>query len=350
MFRRHLWAIAAALSVVFASGGAWAVFKLAASGETMSEAASKFLDTFSGEQRAKVALAYDDKQRTDWHFIPKPDGAREGLRVRDMNPEQRKAAHELLKAALSEVGYSKATQIMGLEQLLHELEKSKGGKNVRDTERYFFTVYGKPASDSKWAFSVEGHHLSLNFVVDKGQVVSTTPAAFGANPAIVKSDNVPSIKKGTRVLAKEETLALDLVASLSDEQKKEAVIAQKPPGEVRAAGEAQAAHDAPKGIVAEKLTGQQRGILQSLIDEYGKSYPPDVAQKRLEAVKADGPAKTYFAWAGSSKEGEGRYYCIQGPSFQIEFVNVQPDSAGNPANHIHSVWRDLRGDFALPAK
>ena len=48
--------------------------------------------------------------------------------------------------------------------------------------------------------------------------------------------------------------------------------------------------------------------------------------------------------------GEGRYYCIQGPSFQIEFVNVQPDSAGNPANHIHSVWRDLRGDFAIPLK
>jgi hypothetical protein len=187
-------------------------------------------------------------------------------------------------------------------------------------------------------------------VVDKGQVVSTTPAAFGANPAIVKSDNVPSIKKGTRVLAKEETLAIELLNSLTEEQKKEAVIAQKPPSEVRAAGEAQAAKDSPKGIVAEKLTGPQRGILQSLIDEYAKSYPPDVAQQRLEVVKTDGPAKTYFAWAGSTKEGEGRYYCIQGPSFQIEFVNVQADSAGNPANHIHSVWRDLRGDFALPSK
>ncbi|MBI3465309.1 MAG: DUF3500 domain-containing protein, partial [Planctomycetes bacterium] len=29
----------------------------------------------------------------------------------------------------------------------------------------------------------------------------------------------------------------------------------------------------------------------------------------------------------------------------IEFVNTQPDSAGNPANHIHSVWRNMAGDF-----
>jgi hypothetical protein len=351
MSRSRLWAYTVGLAIVFAAGGAWSYFKLAASGETMAEAANKFLMSLTAEQRAKAAVGYDDKVRTDWHFIPKPDGAREGLRIRDMNAEQREAAHSLLKVALSEVGYSKATQIMGLEQLLDELEKSRGAKrNVRDTERYFFTVYGAPANDAKWGFSVEGHHLSLNFVMDKGQVVSTTPAAFGANPAIVKSDNVPSIKKGTRVLAKEETLAIELFNSLTDEQKKEAVIAEKAPGEVRAAGEAQAAKDSPKGITSDKLTGQQRGILQSLIEEYAKSYPTDVAQKRLEAAKDGGPGKTYFAWAGSTKEGEGRYYCIQGPSYQIEFVNVQPDSAGNPANHIHSVWRDLRGDFAIPAK
>jgi hypothetical protein len=350
MSRHRLIATVAALAVVLCAGGAWSYYKLAGSGETMSEAATKFLESLSGEQRGKAALTFDDKQRTDWHFIPKPDGAREGVRVRDMNEGQRKAAHTLLRAALSEVGYGKATQIMALEGLLHELEKAKGGKQIRDTERYFFTVYGTPGNEGKWGLSVEGHHLSLNFVVDKGKVVSSTPSAFAANPAIVKSETVPSIKKGMRVLAKEETLALELVASLTAEQKKEATIAEKPPGEVRAAGEAQPASEAPKGIVAEKLTGQQRGILQSLIDEYANNFPPDVAKDRLEAVKTDGPAKTYFAWAGSAKEGEGRYYCIQGPSFQIEFVNVQPDSAGNPANHIHSVWRDMRGDFAISVK
>ena len=63
-----------------------------------------------------------------------------------------------------------------------------------------------------------------------------------------------------------------------------------------------------------------------------------------------GSGKVHFAWAGADKPGIGHYYRIQGPTFLIEFVNTQPDSAGNPANHIHSVWRDMRGDFALPIK
>jgi hypothetical protein len=350
MSRHRVFALVATLAVALSASAAWSFFKLSVSGETMADAATRFLASFPEGERAKVALGLEDSKRTDWHFIPKPDGAREGVKVRDMNAEQRRAAHALLKAGLSEIGYGKATQIMELEGLLHELEKARGGKQIRDTERYFFTVYGKPSNDGKWAFSVEGHHLSLNFLIDKGNVVSSTPAAFCANPAIVKNDNVPSIKKGTRVLAKEETLAIDLYNSLTADQKKEAVFAEKPPGEVHGAGEIQPATNTPKGIVISKLSGQQRGILQSLIDVYASNFPPDIAKARQEAVQADGPDKITFAWAGSPKKGKGRYYCIQGPSFQIEFVNVQADSAGNPANHIHSVWRDMRGDFGIPAK
>jgi hypothetical protein len=332
------------------STAAWSYYKLAVTGQTMAEAAHRFLDTLTADQRSKAALQFDDKQRVDWHFIPKPDGAREGVKVRDMSEDQRKAAHTLLKAALSEIGYSKATKIMELESLLHELEKVRKGKNIRDSERYFFTIYGAPTAEGKWAMSVEGHHLSLNFVVDKGHVVSSTPTAFCANPATVMNEDVPTIKKGTRVLAKEESLAFDLLASLSAEQRKAALIAEKAPADVRAAGEPQPPTEAPAGITADKLSGQQRGILMSLIDEYANNLPPDVAKERHEIVEKDGPTKTYFAWAGADKPGVGHYYRIQGPSFLIEFVNTQADSAGNPANHIHSVWRDMRGDFALPVK
>jgi len=352
---RRLTIVFAVLAVAFGATAAWSYYKLAGAGETMLEAANKYIATLTTDQRAKGVLAYDDKQRIEWHFIPKPDppgaGFREGMKVGDMNAEQRKAAHTLLKGALSEAGYSKATQIMALEGLLNDLEKSKtGNRMVRDTDRYFFTIYGNPTPEGKWGLSVEGHHLSLNFVVDKSHVIATTPSAFGANPAIVKSDNIPSIKLGTRVLAKEESLALDLVASLTADQKKEATIADKTPTEVRAAGAPQPATDAAKGISADKLSGEQKGILRSLVEEYANSFPQDVAQARMEAVRSGGIENIRFGWAGSTKEGEGRYYCVQGPNFQIEFINVQPDSAGNPANHIHSVWRDMRGDFAIPVK
>jgi hypothetical protein len=238
---------------------------------------------------------------------------------------------------------------MELESLLFELQKGKQGP-IRDSDRYYFVVFGEPTADGRWGLSVEGHHLSLNFVVEKGSVISSTPTSLCANPAIVMSDNVPSIPKGTRVLAKEETLAFDLLASLTVDQRKVAVIAEKAPSEIRAAGEPQPPRDAAEGIAAEKLTGKQRGILQSLIEEYANNLPVDVAKARMEAIDREGIGQVHFAWAGADKPGIGHYYRIQGPTFLIELVNTQMDSAGNPANHIHSVWRDMTGDFALSIK
>lgn len=347
---KRLLPLALLLVACLSTASAVAFFKLARTGEAMAEGAEKFLAGLDEKQRAQAQLKYDDELRTAWHFIPAPKPGREGLQVRDMKPEQRKAAFALLKTALSEAGYGKATKIMELEKLLLELEKGKTGTPLRDPERYYFTVYGTPDAEGRWGLSVEGHHLSLNFVVDKGNVISSTPIALGANPAVVMSDNVPGIAKGTRLLAKEETLAFDLLKSLTAKQRAAAVIADKAPAEMRNAGEPQPPQDAPVGVPGEDLTGAQKSNLQSLIDEYANNLPTEVAKERLEAIEKEGLDKVYFAWAGADKPGVGHYYRVQGPTFLIEFVNVQPDAAGNPANHIHSIWRDMRGDFALPIK
>ena len=51
------------------------------------------------------------------------------------------------------------------------------------------------------------------------------------------------------------------------------------------------------------------------------------------------------------RPGRPYTYRVQGPPpYRIEFLNVQSDSAGNPANHIHSAWRSLKNDFGLAAK
>lgn len=341
------------LAVVFIASTAWSYYlRLASTGESMTAAAEKFLATLDDKQRAAASFEFSDERRVAWHFIPlEGEKEREGLKVSQMNEGQRKAAFALLKSALSQSGYDKATQIMDLENLLAELQKGKSGP-IRDAERYYFCLFGQPAADGKWGLSVEGHHLSLNFVVDQGQVVSSTPTAYATNPAIVMEDYPGShgIKKGTRILAKEETLAFDLLASLTPEQKKGAIIAAEDPGEVRAPGEPQPPADGPVGISADKLTGEQRKILISLLDAYCDNFPADVAKGRKAAIDEAGAEKVHFAWAGAEKPGIGHYYRIQGPTFLVEFVNDQNDAAGNPANHIHSVWRDMTGDFAVPAK
>jgi hypothetical protein len=334
-----------ALAVVVFTGG-WLLVKYQGIGGDMTRNAEEFMSTLSEQQRARTVLAYDDPKRLDWHFIPKND--RKGLQIKDMTPEQRKAAHGLLKSALSQVGYDKAVVIMELEKILHELEKSKRGGAIRDPERYYFTLFGKPASDGKWGLSVEGHHLSLNFVVADGRVVSTTPTFFGANPAEVKQEAGGGPKKGTRVLAKEEDLAFKLLAALDAQQRKIAVVAEKAPSDIRGAAKAQAPDAKPQGLTVKGMTAAQAGLLRELIQAYADNMPKDVADARMKAIDEAGWESVHFAWAGADKPGVGHQYYIQGPSFLIELNNTQTDSVGNRANHIHSVWRDMRGDFGIP--
>jgi hypothetical protein len=267
-----------------------------------------------------------------------------------MNEAQQKAAFELLKTALSAVGYGKATKIMQLESVLRELEKSRAGGPLRDPQRYYFTLFDAPNPHARWGLSVEGHHLSLNFVVDGNKVVSSTPTFFGANPGVLAADYGQGFEKGLRVLAGEEQLAFDLLNSLSAEQRKKVIVADKAPNDVRDAGKASPPRSPAAGLPAGEMSAKQVAILRSLIETYARNLPDDVADERLAAIAKDGIEGVTFAWAGADKPGVGHDYRVQGKSFLIEFNNTQPDSAGNLANHIHSVWHDLKGNFAIPVE
>ena len=303
-------------ALILTAAGGWAYYQKVSAGAGMTTAAEKFLASLDKDQRATAQMEYGNKARVGWHFIPKKE--RKGLQIRDMNEAQRKAAHALLRAALSQVGYDKATVVMRLESILNLLEKGKGAWK-RDPVRYYFTVLGKPSNEGKWGLSVEGHHLSLNFVVEGGKIVSSTPQFYGANPGVVKGDYGFGIKKGTRVLALEETLAFKLVNSLSDEQRKVAVIAEKAPRDIRAAGTAQPPTDPAVGLPVTKMSREQRGILRQLVREYIAIMPEEVATARRQAIRKGNPREIHFAWAGARKPGVGHYYRIQGPTFLIEF-------------------------------
>jgi hypothetical protein len=345
--RRTSLQILVALSVLAAAAG-WTHLRSAGTGAGTTDAAKAYLATLSEEQKAATGMPFDTPERVGWHFIPKAE--RKGLQIKHMNEAQRKAAFLLLRNVLSEIGYNKARTIMQLEDLLRELEKDRRGGAIRDAERYYYTVFGQPSETGRWGLSIEGHHLSLNFVVDNGRVVASTPTFFAANPTIVCQPSANGPAPGTRVLANEELLAFNLLQSLNGQHRSVAVIAENAPREIRAAGEAVAPAYAPDGLSVTAMNAQQQQILKSLVAQYANNLPKDVAQQRLKAIDKAGYDKVYFAWAGADRPGIGHYYRIQGPTFLIEFVNTQPDAAGNPASHIHSVWRDPTGDFGIPRR
>ena len=315
-------------------------------GAAMATAAQNFLASLNDQESAKATMDFDDPARLDWHNIPKPQ--RKGLPLDDMSATQRDRCHKLLEAALSESGYDKAVKIMALENNLREGEKGQQGAPVRDPDLYYVTIFGKPDLKGTWGWSFEGHHLSLNFVIRDGRPICDSPSFWGANPATVKVFVEGGPDVGARTLAKEEQLAFDLINALEEAQKAEALIAEKAPADYRAAGQPQPPHTSPAGLSASHMNEAQKKTLLALLKAYNSHLHPSIAQDRLAAIKAAGLDRVHFAWAGATKPGVGHYYRVQGPTFVLELVNTQSDPAGNPANHIHSVWRSLQGDFAVP--
>ena len=330
------------LSITF--GSIAETFKILPTGESMTAAAEIFVKSLSEDQKKNALKPYDDASRVGWHFIPKTD--RKGLQARDMTDAQRELAYKLLESALSDAGYSKARRIMARETILKDLEKAKKGGNIRDNLRYYWTIFGTPGTDQKWGLSIEGHHLSQNFVVDHGKVGSFTPCFFGSNPATMMAD-FADIKKGDRIQAAEQDLGFELLGKLDGDQRKIAVVDATAPKEIRGAAEPQPPADMPAGLPVSKMTADQSALLRKLIDAYLTNLPRELADAAGKEIDGAGFANVHFAWAGADKPGIGHYYRVQGSTFLIEFINNQADAVGNPANHIHAVWRDMRGDFAL---
>jgi hypothetical protein len=314
-------------------------------GVKMVVAAEKLVDSLTAEQKEKAAFDYESKERTRWFFTPQQNAQRQatrkGLPLEDMKAEQKKLALNLVAAGTSARGNIEATTIMGLEAILHDLEKKKNGTMVRNPDWYFFTVFGTPSKTGKWGWRVEGHHLSLNFTMEGTQVVASTPAFFGANPADVKS----GAKKGLRILAPAEDLAAKLFKALDDEQKKTAYQSKSFP-EIREAT-VDPGVGPPQGLPADKMTDEQRDVLAKLLQSYTQRMPPEIAEMEMKHVREAGLDKIHFAYQGGTEPGQKHTYRVQGPTFVIEFLNEQADSAGNPANHIHSVWRKMKGDFGI---
>ena len=336
----------AVVALVTVAGLAYVAQQVDPAGTNMVSAAAGFVGKLSAEQKKQALYEFDSEERFNWHFIPLQDKetrkyTRKGVPLEEMSAEQKTAALALLKAGTSEAGNIAVTTIMSLEAILRAQEGPKSAM-VRNPEWYFFTVFGAPSKTGNWGWRVEGHHLSINFTMEGTKVVSSTPCFFGANPAEVKTGK----DKGKRILPQAEDHARDLFKSLDADQQKVA-LQKKPFGEPEARKKIPSVGKAV-GVPASMMTKEQRDTLLKLIKSYTERMPADVAALEMKQVREGGLDNVHFAFTGSPDgPGKGFTYRVQGPTFLIEFLNIQADSGGNPANHIHSCWRRIKGDFGL---
>ena len=297
----------------------------------MTAAARAALESLDEAQLEKARFPLDSEERFDWHFVPK---ARKGLPLGDLNEEQRDAVMALLMATLSEAGFSKTIDIIALEDVLAVLENNPERRNP---DLYHLCVFGDPEADGTWAWSFEGHHLSMNFTIVGGRLLAGTPSFFGANPGEVRDGP----RAGLRVLGDEEDKARELAATLAaDDDRRATAFLDQTPRDILTFNQVEFEPLPREGIGWNDLTEAEQQQLWQLIRLYIGRHRAEFEKHELERIEEAGREHIVFAWAGGLEAGQGHYYRIQGPTFLVEYANVQ-----NDAHHPHTVWRDPQNDF-----
>ena len=351
----------------------------------MAEAAARLVDALDDTQRAEVVWPFpSDAERRSWFYTPTDHG---GLPLGRMTPPQQRMAFQLMATGLSMAGYVTATTIIGLENVLDRVEgftASWGRPRGRDPQLYFVRLFGDPTADGTWSWRVGGHHVSLSFTIVEGVLAGTTPLFLGADPA-----SSPLLgPHPLRPLEGVEDLARELTRSLDADQRRRALVAPRAPTDLvlvnraelhdgdgpvplrdiwrgRLASEydelairVQAAADeaagltaadvaalswssTPKGLAAADMTGPQREMLDMLLRRYAERLPDELAADECAKFAGEALDEVHLLWAGGLEPGEPHYYRLHSPVLLAEY-----DNTARGANHVHTVWRDPRGDFA----
>jgi hypothetical protein len=300
----------------------------------MEEAGRAFLDSLTEDQRDRCTFEFSDDERTAWTYLP---GERQGLMIGDLSADARAHMTKLMQSALSSSGYLKAEGVLILESVLNVLQPNAN----RDPGRYVITVFGSPG-DGPWGWTLEGHHLSLNFTANADDSRST-PLMFGVAPAIVNGGP----HTGLRILGAELDTARALINSFSEEQRQAAKLETERPRDVVMVP-ARSKPLGSEGIRGSSLNGTQQSMLFDLIAEYTGSlkwWPSQREQARFLKLGGNGAededplSQVRFSFTGDVDSGL-LYYRVTSGRISFEYAAI-----GNDPNHAHALWRDLDQDF-----
>lgn len=307
-------------------------------------AANAFLGTLDEAKRAKAAVPLNAKSRSIWSNLPTgmtmQTGAteRNGVKLGDLSAAQQEAALALVAAALSPTGFQKVMDIVNADEVLEI--KSAPARPATNRIRFgrgefYVAILGKPSVTEPWLIQFGGHHLAINVTVAGRQNV-LTPSHTGTQPATYTLEG-----RTVRPLGQENDKAFALMNALNAEQQKEALLGYEVRNIVLGPGEDGKVIQ-PEGIPASKLTADQRAMLLALVREWVGILDGDAATAKMSEVDSN-LSKTYFAWSGSTTNGRGAYFRVQGPTVLIEYA--PQGSGGTNTDHIHTIYRDPTNDY-----
>ncbi|MGE4618633.1 MAG: DUF3500 domain-containing protein [Planctomycetota bacterium] len=268
-----------------------------------------------------------------WTYFP---GERPGLRLDEMTAQERVLAQKLVRSSLSDTGHLKWNAIIALEDVLRSMSRAAGGDDPsRNPGQYTFAIFGDPMGESPWGWRVEGHHISLKFLLDGDTILSSTPAFLGAAPTVP----MMGPNTGTEILDEEEDLALALARSLAPAQREIAIQQGQLPRDV-VTGPGNPGAPENVGIRRDQLDPSQKILLDTLIVTHLGLMKSAIATAEKARIFNANQDEIRFAWWGLLDKGLRHSYRIHGPTFVVELVKVAADPG-----HVHIVRRDPQRDL-----
>lgn len=120
-----------------------------------------------------------------------------GLRLDELDePRIRDAIINVLKVTLSPEGYEKAIGAMRINGFLGELVEAPP---ICTEISYNFVLFGEPSTTTPWGLSFHGHHLCLNILLYRSQIVIFSWFA-GAEANLIDGDSFSRPYSGTCIL------------------------------------------------------------------------------------------------------------------------------------------------------
>lgn len=298
-----------------------------------AKAANAFLESLEQKQYEQAVYSFtDDKQRDNWSNLPVAMVPRGGLRWGDLTDKQKAAVMELLKATLSENGVQQVVDNMNGDEYL---KLNSRRQTSFGSDEYFVSILGEPSTTSPWMYQFGGHHLAINVTV-VGENMTMSPSLTGGQPIDYEWEG-----KQIRQVADEEDAAYAFIASLTNDQKKKAVVAGKY-GDIKFGPGATKIEPSKEGINVSEFDEKQIELLKKLIAERIGVLNETHAALEMEKIAADLP-ETWFSWKGPTNTGGDASFRIQGPSILMEY---SPQRLGGvPTNHIHAMYRDPSNDY-----
>lgn len=303
------------------------------------DAAKTFIASLTPLQKNIAVRTISDSARMRWSNLPLEQAFRDGLRLDDMNDEQRQNIHQLLRTVLSDQGYLKILFIMQYDQETN-IRLTAANSPIAHRygqEKYWTWIFGNPSLSEKWGFKFEGHHISLHLTFSpKG--VSCTPHFMGINPGLTSK----GITSGKYIMYRESEVGKNVFKSLSEAQRSKAHVDTLPfTIDVRAQTGKESILTDQKGLSYLQMNKSQQLMIRDIINAWADNFNPGiVAARKLNMMKTIALAR--FTWLGTDSIDALHYYSVIAPGWAIEFADRDQG-----LQHFHTIWRMMPEDFGI---